>query len=177
MNSFKEKMWKACIDFHGHKCPGLAIGYKVALYAIELLDIEFSVDEDVVCIAENDACGIDALQVILGCTAGKGNLFFHITGKSAYTFFHRSSGRSVRIVQNTHSEMDRETYFRYLMDNDPSNLFHVTETRLNLPEKAPHFDSYICDCCGESAGSKWIRLREGKKYCLDCYQDFDRFHI
>ena len=89
--------WEDCVAFHGHSCPGLTIGYKAALYAIRLLDLSFSEDEEVVCISENDACCVDAIQVMLGCTAGKGNLLFHITGKMAFTFYNRETGKSVRI--------------------------------------------------------------------------------
>ena len=53
-------LWRRCVDFHGHQCGGLTIGYKAALYAMELLELTFSQDEQVVCIAENDACGVDA---------------------------------------------------------------------------------------------------------------------
>ena len=80
------KTWNDCAAFHGHECGGLTIGYKASLYAIELLKLEFSADEQVVCISENDACGVDAIQVMLGCSVGKGNLLFHMRGKSAYSF-------------------------------------------------------------------------------------------
>ena len=73
----KKALWDKSVAFHGHECGGLTIGYKAALYAMELLDIDFSKDEDVVCITENDACGVDAIQAILGCSVGKGNLLFH----------------------------------------------------------------------------------------------------
>ena len=76
-------LWQKCAEFHGHVCGGLTIGYKAALYAAKLLDLHFSRDEQVVCIAENDACGVDAVQVILGCSIGKGNLLFHMTGNPA----------------------------------------------------------------------------------------------
>ena len=79
----QQELWQKCVAFHGHQCGGLTIGYKAALYAIELLGLTFSEDEQVVCIAENDACGIDAIQVILGCSVGKGNLLFHMAGKQA----------------------------------------------------------------------------------------------
>lgn len=49
--------WETCVQFHGHACGGLTIGYKAACYAAELLELSFSGDEQVVCIAENDACG------------------------------------------------------------------------------------------------------------------------
>ena len=68
----EKKLWEKCAEFHGHVCGGLTIGYKAALYAIELLELTFSEDERVVCVAENDACGVDAIQVVLGCSVGKG---------------------------------------------------------------------------------------------------------
>ena len=74
----KKELWEQCAKFHGHVCGGLTIGYKAALYAMELLELGFSEDEEVVCISENDACGVDAIQVVLGCSIGKGNLLFHM---------------------------------------------------------------------------------------------------
>ena len=52
----QQELWQKCVAFHGHQCGGLTIGYKASLYAIELLQLTFSEDEQVVCIAENDAC-------------------------------------------------------------------------------------------------------------------------
>lgn len=89
-------LWKKCVEFHGHECGGLTIGYKAALYAMKLIDITFSDDEDVVCISENDACGVDAIQVILGCSVGKGSLLFHMTGKQAFSFYNRKNGKAVK---------------------------------------------------------------------------------
>lgn len=61
MKKLNEDLWNKCVAFHGHECPGLTIGYRAALYAIELLGLTFSDDEQVVCISENDACGCDAI--------------------------------------------------------------------------------------------------------------------
>ena len=69
-------LWDKCVAFHGHECGGLTIGFKASVYAMELLKIDFSKDEEIVCVTENDACGVDAIQVILGCSVGKGNLLF-----------------------------------------------------------------------------------------------------
>lgn len=88
--------WETCVQFHGHACGGLTIGYKAACYAAELLELSFSGDEQVVCIAENDACGVDAIQALLGCSIGKGNLLFHMRGKQAFSFYNRATGKSVR---------------------------------------------------------------------------------
>lgn len=173
-----KELWKKCAAFHGHVCGGLTIGYKAALYAMELLEMEFSEDEQIVCIAENDACGVDAIQVMLGCSIGKGNLLFHMRGKQAFTFFNRKNGQSLRLVLKPKPEgMTREESFAYYQSCQPAEMFDAMDAKLRLPEKARLFDSYTCDCCGESTGANWIRLSGGKKLCLDCYQTYDRFDV
>ena len=172
------RTWEDCAKFHGHVCSGLTIGYKASLYAMELLELEFSDDEQVVCISENDACGIDAIQVMLGCSIGKGNLLFHMRGKSAYSFYNRKNGKSVRLVQKPKPWiMTTEESFAYYQNAQPSELFVAMEARLQLPEKARIFDSYVCDCCGEKTGANWIRLAGNRKLCLDCYETYNRFDV
>uniref|UniRef100_UPI0040560DE8 FmdE family protein n=1 Tax=Candidatus Electronema sp. TaxID=2698783 RepID=UPI0040560DE8 len=75
--------WEQCIAFHGHECPGLAMGYRAAKAAQSKLGVKFSPDEEVVCVTENDACGLDAVQYLTGCTLGKGNLIYRDRGKQA----------------------------------------------------------------------------------------------
>ena len=170
--------WERCVAFHGHSCGGLAIGYQAALYAMDLLDIEFADNEQVVCIAENDACGVDAIQVMLGCSLGKGNLLFHMRGKSAYSFYNRKTGASVRLVlKPSPAGMTKEESYAYMQAKDPKDLFEVKETTVALPEKARLFTSFVCDCCGETTGANWIRLSGEKKLCLDCYETYNRFDV
>ncbi len=171
-------IWEKCVAFHGHECGGLAIGYKAALYASELMNIAFSADEQLVCVAENDACGVDAIQVILGCSVGKGNLLFHMTGKQAFSFYDRSSGKSVRLVLKPKPQgMKKGESLSYYLNRPAEELFEVKTVKISLPEKERIFDSYVCDCCGETTASNWIRLQDGKKVCIDCYTDYDRFHV
>ena len=174
-------LWRKCVEFHGHVCGGLMIGYKAALYARELLELDGdgrSAGEEVVCIAENDTCSCDAIQVVLGCSIGKGNLLFHMRGKQAFSFYNRKNGKSVRLVQRPKPEgLTREQSFGYYQSLDPREMFDVQETRIPLPEEAKLFDSYPCECCGEKTGANWIRIRNGKKVCLDCYEAYDRFHV
>ena len=172
------KTWQDCVAFHGHECGGLTIGYKASLYAIELLKLDFSADEQVVCISENDACGVDAVQVMLGCSIGKGNLLFHMRGKQAFSFYNRKTGTSVRLVLKPRPEgMTKADSFAYYQSREPKDMFDVKDATIQLPEKARLFDSYVCDCCGETTGANWIRLAGGKKLCLDCYETYDRFDV
>ena len=171
-------LWEKCVDFHGHRCGGLRIGYAAAEYAMKLLNISFSDNEQVVCISENDACGVDAIQVMLGCSIGKGNLLFHMRGKQAFSFYNRRTGKSVRLVLKPKPKgMTRAESFAYYQACRPEEMFIVKETSIRLPEPARLFDSYVCDCCGETAGSEWIRLSGDKKLCLDCYEVYNRFDV
>ena len=171
-------LWEKCVAFHGHRCGGLRIGYAASEYAMKLLGISFSDNEQVVCISENDACGVDAVQVMLGCSIGKGNLLFHMRGKQAFSFYNRKTGTSVRLVLKPKPEgMTREESFAYYQSCEPKDMFDVKDATIQLPEKARLFDSYVCDCCGEETGANWIRLAGDKKLCLDCYESYDRFCV
>ncbi len=174
----KEKTWADCAAFHGHECGGLTIGWKAALYAIKLLDIGRAEDEELVCICENEACGVDAIQVMLGCTAGKGNLLFHLTGKQAFNIYERKSGRSVRLVLRKKPEgLTREQGFKYYQTREPEELFEVKGTTLRLPEPARIFRSYDCAACGESTAESFVHLHDGKYLCRDCYKAYSRFDV
>ena len=173
-------LWEKCVAFHGHECGGLTIGYKAALYAGKLLGLEDSMekqDEEIVCISENDACGVDAVQVLLGCSIGKGNLLFHMTGKQAFSFYRRKTGESVRLVLKKKEKMSREQSFAYYQQCEPEEMFDVKETKIQVPERAVLFDTYVCDGCGELTGANWIHLQGGKHLCTDCCHKYDRFHI
>ncbi len=83
-------------DFHGHLCPGVAMGIRAAAVALDRVGAH-SQHQEVVAIAETDVCAVDAIQVMTGCTLGKGNLVHHDHGKDVYTFVRRSDGRAIRL--------------------------------------------------------------------------------
>ena len=172
----KQKSWEQCVDFHGHVCGGLTIGYQAARYAIDLLELTFSDDAQVVCITENDACGVDAIQVMLGCSIGKGNLLFHMTGKQAFSFYNRKTGKSVRLVLKRDVAENREKIIG-MRDADPAAMFDVKETTIQLPAHAKIFQSIACDCCGETTADHFIRLQGGKQLCLDCWDAYNRLDV
>ena len=174
-----ESLWQKCVAFHGHGCGGLAVGFRAVLYAWELFGCDSpSEDEKIVCVAETDACGVDAIQVMMGCSVGKGNLLFHMRGKQAFTFFNRKNGESLRLMLKPKPEgMTREESFAYYQSCQPAEMFDAMDAKLRLPEKARLFDSYACECCGEITGANWIRLAGGKKLCLDCYESYNRFDV
>lgn len=170
-----EKLWSKCVEFHGHECPGLAIGFRACEIAKEKMDLQFSVDEEFVCITENDACGVDAVQVITGCTFGKGNLIYKNTGKMAFSFFSRSTGEGIRLVlKRLQDEMTRDEKQRYILAAPFEEVFDIKSPSFNMPEKARIFNAIVCENCNEGAAEHRIRISDGKKLCLDCTNEYSR---
>ncbi len=177
-----QKLWEKCVAFHGHECPGLAIGFRAAQIAMDQLgkpvDREDSAakDEEIVCVTENDACGVDAVQVLTSCTMGKGNLIYRPTGKMAFSFFCRNSGDKVRVVLKPKSDpdMSREDWQRYLLEAPAEQTFALSVPEFDLPEQARLFTSVVCESCGESAPEHMMRLQDEQKVCLDCFKSYHR---
>jgi len=95
------------VAFHGHWCGGLARGIRVAGWVMEHFGT--ATDEEIVAVTETDMCGVDAIQALVGCTFGKGNLIFRDRGKVAFSFFRRRDGKSVRLVEKFRND---ELFFK-----------------------------------------------------------------
>lgn len=185
----------AVVKFHGHVCPGLALGYRVSLVALK----EFggmSSDEELVAVVENNSCAVDAVQVMTGCTFGKGNLIFRDFGKQVYTFFKRPSSEGLRIsviwVSPPETEEERGMWRRYI-DGDTSEtvlkvihdrkalktesiikaeeneLFHIERPIIVPPERAKIYPSVVCSICGEKAMEPRARVKDGNIVCIPCF--------
>jgi formylmethanofuran dehydrogenase subunit E len=167
---------KQCIAFHGHLCPGLVYGYIVAKESIRLLDLKRSMDEEVVAVCENDSCAVDGLQVMLGTTAGKGNLIIRDYGKNAYTVINRSGKKAYRfsrtktyiyngryredfadleraVSAGTASEQEkaRQRLLKAvdLFSKPFDEVFSTKPAEFQMPPYAPLARSVACALCGE----------------------------
>lgn len=194
MESYPEDL-KKCIEFHGHICPGLSLGYIAAKEAMKLLEETFSSDEELVAIVETDACFADAVQVITGCTFGKGNFIYRDYGKLALSLLSRNKGKGVRIclrpeafpsdeehlglikkvLEGRATEEERKRFqqlhaerSRRVLEQRPQDLFDIKEIEFEIPPKARIEKSLRCDACGEpTMASKLVEL-EGKRLCRGC---------
>ncbi|MGI5986053.1 MAG: FmdE family protein [Oscillospiraceae bacterium] len=172
-----QELWKKCVEFHGHECPGLAIGFRACEAAMEIMDMPLlhSENEELVCVTENDACGLDAVQVITGCTMGKGNLIYRPTGKMGFSFFCRDSGKKIRVVMKPdNKDIPWDEYQDYILNAPLDAVFFIKEPHYGVPEHAHIFKNETCEICGEPASEHKIRLQSGKKVCLDCFETYDR---
>jgi formylmethanofuran dehydrogenase subunit E len=132
-------------------------------------------DEEIVSIVENDACGVDALQCITGCTFGKGNLIFRDFGKHVYTIFSRSTQKGVRVVFHIESvpesiKEDRKNYTEYILSAPQESILSVTPVSVPEPEPARVSDSVPCAICCEAVMESRLRNLNGKSVCIPCFQ-------
>jgi formylmethanofuran dehydrogenase subunit E len=161
------------VTFHGHSCPGSAIGYRMTLAAMNLLDVTRSGDEELVAIVENDACGVDALQLMTGCTFGKGNLIFKDYGKPVFTLFSRTSGRGVRVLFRDAAlpeEMknDRSKKLEYILSAPDDAILSVNTVSIDEPKPAKIYTTASCDRCREPVMETRLQGVNGRMLCIPC---------
>lgn len=170
--------WEKAIEFHGHACPGLAIGYKAAEAAMKVLGDARDTDEELVAVVQNDSCAVDAIQSVLGCTAGKGNLIFKNMGKQVYTVGRRSDGTAVRIALKyeilSGGTGTKEERMNNILNSDVNDLFEIRGIDVELPKKAVIFKTLKCDKCGEGVMESTARLKDGKPVCPECFEEYTR---
>ncbi len=182
------------VQFHGHLCPGLALGYRVAKAALRELKADRPQDEELVAVVENDACAVDAIQYITGCTFGKGNLIFRDYGKHVYTFFNRRTGQGVRISedyrgfesdsrfpalrkrQEAGEDVARELE-QYKMEKTAAilqagekELLTITAAAALPPAEAKIRASLRCAQCNEKFMESRSRKKDGKTVCIPCFE-------
>ena len=175
-NEIMDERLKAAVDFHGHLCPGLLIGYRASLLGMERLGAKRAEDEEMVAIIENDSCSADGIQFMTGCTFGKGNLVFRDWGKQVFTLAYRPDGRGVRLVfigdkikpKDAEGNTDREAFVRILMEAAAEDLFEAEEVTIDMPRMARIFPTIPCDECGEGVMAPRLAHVEGKKVCPAC---------
>ncbi|WP_353684171.1 FmdE family protein [Thermodesulfovibrio sp. 3907-1M] len=187
------------VKFHGHSCPGLALGYRVSTAALEELGVkDRSSDEEIVCIVENDSCAVDAIQVVTGCTFGKGNLIFKDYGKQVYTFFNRRNGKTVRIsidFEFKETEDEKALWQRFMqgdsstevvefvnkrkaekikqiLNAEKEKILKITYPKIDPPRQARIFKSLRCANCGEKVAEAKARILDGKILCIPCFEAY-----
>lgn len=181
------------IQFHGHICPELLMGIRAAEFALSYLQAEPGLEE-LSTIAENNSCGVDAFQAILGCTVGKGNLYWRDYGKMVYTVFCRSTDRAIRLAQRmdaldipvvekylalrgqetltpeeeAEQEMLLAEMFEWIMGQPLEKLFNWREVDRPEIDKAAVQKSVPCQKCGEGVMQNRAVLTDDGLLCPEC---------
>ena len=186
------------VAFHGHMCPGLAMGIRAAEVGLERIG-PHSADEEVVAIVETDMCGVDAVQFMTGCTFGNGNFLHRDYGKNAYTFVRRTDGRAVRISARpggwgppdpeweglfarvrAHAATPEERQrfgtlhlerSRRILAAPLDTLYDVRQVQVEPPRLARILASVDCESCREPTMETRIRRIDGRQLCMPCFEE------
>jgi formylmethanofuran dehydrogenase subunit E len=186
------------VEFHGHMCPGLAMGIRAAEVGLGEIG-PHAADEEVVAVVETDMCAVDAIQFLTGCTFGKGNLIHRDHGKNAYTFIRRSDGKGVRVstradqwgrpepewhellgkIRTGIASVDERERFAagqrqrsaLVMKAPLEELYDIREVSVEAPQHARILASVNCASCGEPTMETRIRRLDGQELCLPCLED------
>ncbi len=170
----RELMKKATM-FHGHICPGIAIGVLAAKYAIEH-GFEHSPDEELVAVVETDNCSVDALQALLGTTYGKGNFIHKDYGKSNYNIYSRKNQKGIRLTLKNaivdNRKLSRDEKIQKLLSMEPEDVFDIRIIEFDPPGMAQIEESAPCSICGELTMDSRMMNYQGKIMCIPCYKEF-----
>ena len=184
--------------FHGHKCPAMPNGLRVGAAAMNALGVERTGDTDLVAMLDlgEDHCATcfaDGVQVITGCTFGKGNIQKTHKGKWGLTLIDKKSNKAVRVSPkgNVMIQTKATPFFKdfrekgvaptkvpdevveplvvKVMTAPDEQLLDISEVYDYNWENPPHsFASFLCDECGEMVVESYGRIKNGKHVCIDC---------
>ncbi len=184
--------------FHGHKCPAMPNGLRVAAAAMNKLGVERTGDSDLHAILELGDhhcahCFADGVQVITGCTFGKENIETIPMGKWGLTLIDKKTNRAVRVNPKAETMMASKntaffTEYRMkgvaptqvpdkvveplidnVMNTPDEEMLDVSEVfHYEWAEPKGTFAGFVCDECGEMVVEKYGRLKGDKKLCISC---------
>mgnify|MGYP000041249433 CR=1 FL=1 len=188
--------WQRVIDFHGHACCILAIGYRAAKLALSLAGEAPKEGEQPVALVETVDCSTDAVQVLTGCTFGGRRLKVKETGKYAFTLGYPSTAKAVRVMlkpgvlsrsgeaflelmekvaNGEASAEERERFYNdqdslmeYILNAPSGELFNVQEVELGPVPPGFSFRFTRCDNCGEEFLIARAYRVGGKTFCAMC---------
>jgi len=125
-----------CIDFHGHVCGGISLGFVLANFAMQQLGAVRG--DDLYARMECQNCLVDAVQCVTGCTTGKRNLELIPGGPMALTLVRRETGKGVRaVISVTMPEgLSKAEAKDHILALDPASICTAEEAFIEIPPKA-----------------------------------------
>lgn len=191
-------------EFHGHQCPFMPIGYRMAAVAMQKLDIERCKDHEMHVLSEMgvghpQGCMQDGIMAATSATFGKGMMEKLHYGKVAATFWYPGKGGvRVALKNEFQDKLAPHEFFVYRKKGiEPSQIpgnvrQDIIDIVLNASieelfniEMLPDFvytpvkGSFAkekCEVCGEYVFERYLRVKDGKKVCIPCaeHQPFEQ---
>ena len=89
--------WEQVIDFHGHTCPEISLGFRVAQIATRELGIRPTASSQLLVTAYTHSCALDAFQVLNRATYGRGTLLVNEKKEHIYHFQYTGTSKGLQI--------------------------------------------------------------------------------
>jgi len=183
-------------EFHGHRCPFMPLGYRMATVALQKLGVGRSKNHEMHIFSEMgighpQGCLQDGMQCATSATFGKNMIDKLFYGKVAATFFYPGKG-AVRLVLKADfaDKMAPHEFFKLRKQGvEPADVpAEVANDIINVvlaandeelfdvrmlsdftyqPVKGS-FDKARCEECGEYVFERYLRYKNGKVVCLPC---------
>jgi len=192
----RDEHYAAVVAFHGHECPGAAVGLRMAETAVAQYG-RHDRGNELIAVAEIDICSVDAVQVLTGCTFGKRNLRHVDNGKNAFTFWRQGDSHGLRVLARPASDAFRDAETWSLADKVDSGsaddteraafterqrgriqrilrapadeLFTVLTVEQPAPEAARVYRSEPCAECQEPTSVATLHDHRGRMVCPPCH--------
>jgi len=187
--------FKQCKDFHGHICPGIAIGYRAVKAGLEWYKDNGPDNDQMVAIVETGGCSADMFQVLAGCTFGNGGLIHKDNGKQVFSLVGRKSNNGVRIsmkpgvfqpteenvkmidkIINDEATKEQNQKFhdfsmvkcRAILEMPIEDLFEIKPTTASVQRNKIIGAMKVCDKCNEPTLSSKLTKSDKRLLCNEC---------
>lgn len=191
---------KAGLDLHKHRCPSMPLGLRMGEAALNKLEAEPTGDTALVALVElgdghHGTCIADGIQIITGCTLGKGNIKKLGLGKLGLTLIDKQTGRAVRVtpkadviqagdkskfVQNYRKrgvpptqipEEVSSPLIDKIMTLPEETLLEISEVFDSDYQEPPfQWENFVCPECGEICVESYGQSDGGSRICVPCSQ-------
>jgi formylmethanofuran dehydrogenase subunit E len=192
MSNIPEWAW----EFHGHRCPFMPLGYRMAKRAMQELGVEHEKDHGFHVIPElgvghPQTCLMDGIQIATGATYGKSLMEKTFWGKLAAIFYKPGKGAiRLSLKPDFLDEFGKMEFFAYRKRGvEPSQIpADVTDTAVSWTDARPDdrvfkierlpdyeftpvkgsFNKVKCVKCGEYVFERYVRLVNNEPHCIPC---------
>lgn len=197
MSTQKFQIPEWAYEFHGHECPFMPIGYRMGTLALQKLGVEKCKNHELHVFSEMgvghpQGCLQDGIMAATGATFGKGMMEKLYYGKVAANFWYSGKKGAYRIFLRNEfqDKLAPHEFFKYRKKGiEPSQIpvevrrdiidivLNATDDELFLVTFLPDFEykpvkgSFAkakCEVCGEYTFERYLRVKDGKKVCIQC---------
>jgi formylmethanofuran dehydrogenase subunit E len=192
MDNIPEWAW----EFHGHRCPFMPLGYRMAKRAMQELGVGHEKDHGFHVVPElgvghPQTCLMDGIQIATGATYGKSLMEKAFWGKLAAVFYKPGKG-AIRLSLRPDflDAFAKMEFFAYRKRGvEPSQIpAEVTDTAIKWTDAQPDdkvfkmerppdykftpvkgsFNKVKCVKCGEYVFERYVRLVNNEPHCIPC---------